>query len=126
MTYPKPDRSNFVPNTEKTPENESLDIGWAEGVFGDGRPYRMEMWAQDQASYLSFIFSAEGLEQLTGLSAVDLLVREGVVRFKSAQRDAAMDRIRDASGDEMWSVNVEVGDEEETFIDHAPAITRYR
>lgn len=126
MTYPKPDRSNFVPNFEKTGENESLDIGWAEGAFSDGRPYRMEMWAQDQASYLSFIFSVEGLEQLTGRSAVDLLMREGLVRFKSAQRDAAMDRIRDASGNAMWSVNVEVGDEDETFIHHAPAMKRYR
>jgi hypothetical protein len=31
--YPKPDRSNHHPNRSKTTENDTLDIGWAEGAL---------------------------------------------------------------------------------------------
>jgi hypothetical protein len=34
-----------IPNIEKNPENDVLDIGWAEGNLSDGWPYRMECWA---------------------------------------------------------------------------------
>lgn len=40
MNYPAPYRSSHTPNFVKTPENDVLDLCWAEGVLSDGRPFR--------------------------------------------------------------------------------------
>src|SRR4051794_28362979 len=41
--YPRPDRSNFRPNYEKSPENETISIGWNAGRLTDGRPYHLDV-----------------------------------------------------------------------------------
>jgi hypothetical protein len=64
-TYAKPDRSKQPYNHRKTADNETLDIGWYEGVLADGRPYRAECWAQDQVTCLTFFFSTQGIEKAT-------------------------------------------------------------
>ncbi len=87
VPYPKPDRSDHSPNFSKTPENDVIDIGWDEGILSDGRRYRVECWAQDQVTSLTYFFSTRGLENMTN-----------------------------AGGSNMWSVNVVVGDDEKTFV----------
>ena len=57
--YPRPDRSGYHPNFHKTPENECLDLGWADGQFSDGRPFRMEVWAMDGMTGLTYFFSRQ-------------------------------------------------------------------
>src|SRR5919108_979088 len=109
--YPKPDRSAFQPNFVKTPENDVLDIGWNEGQLTDGRPYRMEFWCQDQVSVLTYFFSTKGLENATNAELKALLVREGLVSFVSDRQYVSGAQLTDASGHEMWSVNVVVGDD---------------
>lgn len=116
MFYPQPDRSNQTPNRAKTPENDVLDIGWNEGVLSDGRPYRVECWAQDQTTFLTYFFSTHGLENVTDARFAELLVREGLLRFTGSQRYVAARTLKDASGNAMWSVNVVIGDDEDTFV----------
>ena len=55
--FPKVDRSNFTPNFTKSPENDAVDIGWSEGNLSDGRPYRLECWAQDQITNITIFVS---------------------------------------------------------------------
>jgi hypothetical protein len=42
VNYPVSDRSNQRLNFAKTSEDDTLDIGWAEGTLNDGRPYRAD------------------------------------------------------------------------------------
>src|ERR1700689_1326159 len=116
-TYPKPDRSDFKPHLSKTPENEILDLGWQEGVLKDGRPFRGEFWCQDQISMITFFFSTMGLENASQEDMESLLTSENLIQFKAGRRDVRAVKIKDASGNEMWSVNVLVGDDEGTFVE---------
>jgi hypothetical protein len=125
MLYPKPDRSNFIPNFRKTEEHPALDIGWDEGRLSDGRPYRVECWAEDQATSLTYFFSTAGLETLNDVQCVELLEREGLVRWLTGFRSASAMPFTDAAGNSMWSVNLVVGDDETVYIEDRNALRPY-
>lgn len=114
--YPRPDRSAFTPNFRKSDENPAVDIGWAEGTLKDGRPYRAECWAEDGLTSLTFFLSTIGLEALTDADFAALLEGEGLLRFTGEGRYVAACPLTDSSGNDMWSVNVVVGDDETTFV----------
>jgi len=117
MDYPKPDRSNFKPNLSKTPEDDVLDLGWQEGALRDGRPFRGEYWCQDQISMITFFFSTIGLENASREDLKLLLVSENLIQFKPGRARVDARKIMDSSANEMWSVNVAVGDDDETFVE---------
>ena len=123
--YPTPDRSDFAPNLEKSPENEALDLGYAEGAMRDGRPYRAEFWCMDQISMLTFWFSTVGLEGASHDELADRVESEGLVTFRPGRRSVACKKVRDAADQEMWSVNVTVGDEDETYLESSIELRRY-
>jgi len=114
--YPRPDRSGHSPNLVKTEANPALDIGWEEGVLSDGRPFRAECWAEDGVTSLTFFVSTIGLETTSNREFAQLLETEGLLRFAGEKRYVAARPLTDASGHDMWSVNVVVGDEENTFV----------
>jgi hypothetical protein len=117
FTYPKPDRSNQHPNFAKTDADDTLDLGWAEGAFSDGRPFRLECWAQHQCTYLQCFFSVRGLEELGQDELKRLLEHERLVRFVSDKRLAEGRLTTDASGSPMWEVNVCVGIDDELYAE---------
>lgn len=110
MTHPKPDRSNYEPNFEKTDENDQLDIGWNEGFLSDGRPYRIECWAQDQITNVTVFLPTAGIENHSNEQLADLLARERVVWFQPGVKPSAHALpMRDAKDNSVWSVNIVVG-----------------
>jgi hypothetical protein len=123
--YPKPDRSGYAPNFRKTDENPSLDIGWSEGVLGDGRPYRVECWAEDGITMLTFFLSAQGLETWGAAELAALLAREGLVAFKQPAREVGLMRFIDSAGNDLWSINVTVGSGDEIFIGESVPVQPY-
>jgi hypothetical protein len=125
VIYPRPVRSDQERHFVKTPDNDVLDIGWDEGVLSDGRPYVAEFWCQDQVSLLTFFFSRHGLEEESNESLKELLVREGLVAFESAEQFVVARPCRDASGNDLWSVNIVVGDEDSTFVRDNIPLRRY-
>lgn len=103
-----------------------IDIGWCEGALSDGRPFRAEMWAQDQISMLTFFFDRQGLEKLGDASLTALLEREGLIGFAAdARRSVSARPFTDAAGKSLWSVNVVVGVEDETYLSASVAVFRY-
>ena len=125
-TYPKPDRSDFKPHLSKTPENEILDLGWQEGVLTDGRPFKGEFWCQDQISMITFFFSTVGLENISKEEMERLLESEDLIKFKPGPRSVRVEKFKDASANEMYSVNVMVGDDEETLVEGGRPMNGYR
>lgn len=116
--YPVPDRPNIKRNFKKTPENDQIDLGWQEGVLSDGRPYRGEFWTWDDVSSLTFFMSARGLESASNQELGELLEREGLLKFKSPDgRYVAAKRIVDASGNDLWSINVVLCDSDGSFLE---------
>jgi hypothetical protein len=123
--FPVPDRSGQTVNTVKG-EDGVLDLGWCEGVLSDGRPFRAELWAQDQITVLTFFFSVLGLETLSPDALYALVEKEGLVRLAAGFSPSFQVRTwADPSGTEFWSVNVTVGTDEETRLADSVAVVRY-
>lgn len=112
--FPRPDRSEQRRNFTKTAENDAIDIGWCEGQFRDGGPYLAELWAQDQVTSATLFCSRRNLERLTDDTAANILEQEGLVKFRT--RYCSVAPWTDAAGNEMWSVNLVVGDEDHSYL----------
>jgi hypothetical protein len=74
---------------------------------------------------LTIFFSTLGLERATDADLEQLLVREKLVSFKVGNRFVSGARFVDPSSHELWSVNVVVGDEEDTFIADSVPLNPY-
>lgn len=79
--YTPVDRSDFRPNFKKRDEDDQLDIGFAEGRFNDGRPFRAEFWAAYQISFLTYLFSSVGIEDLSESDLKEYLESEHTIEF---------------------------------------------
>ena len=118
MTHPKPDRSNYAPG-QNGPHHH--DIGWAEGTLSDGRPYRLEAWAEGLLTCNTYFVAAAGLETLTREAAADLLEREGLLTYLGSFRSAYVRPMQDAAGTQVLSINMVIADEDSGIAeDHVP------
>ena len=84
--------------------------------MSDGRPYRVEAWAESQVMMLTYFFSTRGLEDASDSTLTQLLVDEGLVEFLSDKRYVSALKTTDAAGSEMWSVNLVVGDDDLEYV----------
>lgn len=125
MTFPKPDRSKHPPNKTKTADTPEIDIGWNEGFMSDGCPYRAECWAQDQITMLTFFFSTNGKEHWNDERIAELLVAEGLLNFLSDEKFVRAMPMTDDAGNDMWSVNIVVGDDDNTFANGPVGLRAY-
>jgi hypothetical protein len=123
--FPKPDRSDFQPNRFKNDDWPQFDIRWQEAVLWDGRPFRAEFWARDNTSSLTFFVPAEGIDLSDDDKAARYLELTGLIRFLPGKRSCRATKINDASGHEVWSITVVVGDEYDTFIEDKLQLQRY-
>ncbi len=126
MKHRKPDRSDVTPNFTKSPDNPAIDLGWNEGFLSDGRPYRVEQWAEEQVTSVTFFMPTSGCENFSNAQFADLLEREQLLRYRAGGRRSAFAMpCTDASHNDVWSVNVVCGDDEDTFADVLVPIRPY-
>ena len=123
--YPKPDRSVYKPTRTRSAEDPGFDIGCDEGFLRDGRPYRVECWAEEGVTMLTYFFSTRGLETYANEQFASLLEAEGLVHFLDERRRVSAMPVTDAAGNDMWSVNVVVGAEDETYISDNTELRSY-
>ena len=116
MKFETPDRSKQLRNFTKTPENDVIDIGNAQGFLTDDRPYVAELWAQDQATFLTMFFSSVGMDDLTDEGGATLVEREGLAKLGPERGYCAVRAVLDDSGRPVWSLNLVVGDDESTYV----------
>ena len=126
MEHPKPDRSEFVPNLEKADMDDVLDLGWGEGKLRDGRLFRIECWAQHGATLLTWFFSVLGLEACSDTDLLNLLVAEGLLEAAEGREPGIRaERITDTAGNNLWSVNVVIGDDDGIRMRDRHPLQRY-
>ncbi len=136
MQFPSHDRA---PNKTKTDELPFVDIGWNIGVLSNGTPFRVECWAEDNITMLTFFIPVAGAkgadptpfekpledEDLISLLCQGsqniyferLLEEEGLISFLSEKRHVSARPFKDYAGVDVWSVNVIVGDEDTLYTD---------
>ncbi len=80
-------------------------------MLRDGRQFRLECWATEGITNLTFFLSTVGLEQATNDELRDLLVDEGLIEFVGDYHSVSGAKLVDAASNELWSINLVVGDE---------------
>lgn len=133
MRYPAVDRSDFVPNFDGHMGDHVFDIGWAEGVLGDGRPFRMECWGLAGSTGVTVFMASEGLtgpDAIANAEAVQaLLERSGVITLLAPHdlQESSLHHFTDPSGTACLSISYVVADEwDEYFVTAHPLLTSYR
>jgi hypothetical protein len=132
--YPIVDRSEFKPNFVLRDRDDQIDISFADGIFSDGRPFRVEFWAANQVSYLTYYFSSADISNFTASDLKQYLTSEHVIAFDDEKFHACgftginVDAWKtvDSSGNELWAATVIVGDEDGTYIHDSVRTKRYR
>ncbi|MFN8884041.1 hypothetical protein [Gemmatimonas sp.] len=133
MRYPAVDRSDFVPNFDGHMGDHVFDIGWAEGVLEDGRPFRMECWGLAGSTGVTVFMASEGLtgpDAIANAEAVQaLLERSGVITLLAPHdlQESSLHHFTDPSGTACVSISYVVADEwDEYFVTAHPLLTSYR
>lgn len=133
MRYPAVDRSDFVPNFDGHMGDHVFDIGWAEGVLEDGRPFRMECWGLAGSTGVTVFMASEGLigpNAIANAEAVQaLLERSGVITLLAPHdlQESSLLHFTDPSGAACLSISYVVADEwDEYFVTAHPLLTSYR
>jgi hypothetical protein len=123
--YPIPNRSKQTVHLSRD-EDGVIDIGWCEGVLFDGRNFRAEMWAQDQISMLTIFFSRAGIDDVDADRIVWVMEDEGLVKFRDpGGKKCNCVKIDDDAGNPVWSVNITIGTEDESYLESAVPIFPY-
>ena len=132
MRYPAVDRSDFVPNFDGHMGDHVFDIGWAEGLLEDGRPFRMECWGLAGSTGVTVFMASEGLtgpDAMASAEAVQaLLERSGVITLLAPHdlQESSLHHFTDPSGTACLSISYVVADEwDEYFVTAHPLLTSY-
>ena len=125
MPYAKVDRSDFVPNFDGRAGDEPIDVGWAEGVLADGRPYHLECWSLAGSTGVTVFMADAGLEDFEASHVNALLESSGLITNYLPQEITLL-RFVDPAGTSCVSISYVIADDDdEHFAEaHAP-LRRY-
>lgn len=119
--YPMVDRSEFIERSMTVHRDSSVvNIGYAEGILSDERPFRLECWAEDQLTNLTIFVSSLGIENYSPQKVIEYLEAERLFQRWHDDLYGSVLPFKDPEGNEFWSVNLVVGDEENTYLDSVP------
>ena len=97
-------------------DDPQYNLGWDAGTLPGNRPYFMECWATSGITMLTYFISAQGLENMSTKDLVKILEDANLVRITDHQHPRAETiKVNDSAGNEFWSVNITVGDENGTY-----------
>lgn len=100
---------------------EDLDVvtkvGWARGRLSGGDGFRLECWAEDGLTMLTYYFPIDAVEEKRPSDFGDFLEEEGLLRFVGERRYVEARRWTDAADRRWWTVNLVTGDESATYVD---------
>jgi len=66
---------------------------------------------------VTFFFSTQGLETSTEAQLMEVLKQHGLIKPLNDKIYVTAMPMSDASGNDMWSVNIVVGDENQVFLE---------
>lgn len=113
----EPDRflPMIVPAGKRGGKNEygETDIGWNAGLLPDERPFFVECWAADGATFLSFYLSARGIEEHSGDDILQMIQKTSYFHLRySGGETAEAETFTGPAGEAFFSVTITAGVEE--------------
>ncbi len=103
----------------KRSEYGEHNVGWSAGAYDETRPFFAECWAEDGVTVLTVFISAIGMEDASAEELIGRLEEIGWLTCPEGSTPCELLRYRDRLGNEFYSLNVCVGDEEKTYIEGA-------
>ena len=92
------------------------NLGWDAGLLEGNRPYFMILWATCGITILTCHVSAEGIGEYGVPELLAMQEKAKLVKVLDPSRPRTdIMKYRDGSGNEFFSVNICVGDENETY-----------
>lgn len=125
MEFIEPNRSNYNISAREPNDEGVLDIGFAKGMFSDGRPYRLECWCMDELIMATVYLDERHITAWKRLDLALLLELEGLLRFKDGPFLQAA-RVKDDAGHAVWAVNVMLKDADGLHTEILRPIQKYR
>ncbi len=107
-----------MPNFNGRAGNDIVDVGWAEGLLNDGRPYRLECWSLAGTTGVTVLMAEEGLEAGGTLAVNALLEASGVITHIVPQ-EITLHRFVDPSHASCLSVSYVIANEDDDFFAEA-------
>ena len=93
------------------------NIGWDAGLAEGNRPYFLIGWATCGITILTYYLSTEGIREYGTAELLAMLVKAKLVRILDPERASTSVMVfTDASGNEFFSINIVLGDEEGTYV----------
>ena len=93
----------------------SKDLGWAEGVLSDGRPYYLERWQVEGSQLATVYFSSRDLDETPADRLCRLLVDAEIIALKQETLTIEAGIVEDSLGQQLVSVNVLLSDPLEQY-----------
>jgi hypothetical protein len=93
----------------------SKDLGWAEGVLTDGRPYYLEWWQTEGSQLATVYFSTKDLAETPAERLCRLLVDAEIIALKQESLTVEAGIVQDSLGQQLVSVNVLLSDPLEQY-----------
>ncbi len=94
-----------------------VNVGWGVGLVDARRPYFCECWAEG-VTVITYFVSTIGIENHSVGQLEEMLERHGIIRYVGERKyETFVKRFRDDSGNEFHSINIIVGDDDETYIE---------
>ena len=110
--FPKKDEG------ESPYDDPQYNIGWNTGLLDGNRPYFSECWATGGITVLTYLFSADGLENADEGELVGKLTDAGLFRLRDPENPrASAGTYTEKNGKVFYSVNIVVGVEDEVYLD---------
>jgi hypothetical protein len=105
--------------------DDVFDIGWAEGVLRDGRPYRLECWGLAGSTGVTVFVASEGIEAF-GAEVVNALLEASRVITTLNAQELSLHHFIDPAGTPCVSISYIVADEDDDYCVKAhPPLTSY-
>ena len=109
MDYPKIVRDNV----DFTSDTEVCNIGYKEGVFEDGRPYRIEEWSSYGVDTVTIFISKIDLENLAEKGVKKYLLDNHLIEIINDK--IYITELEDTNDNEFISINVPLIDHDEVM-----------
>ena len=125
--YNAPCRVGYVPSPYEPDEDGVMDVGYKNGVFSDGRPYRLECWRMEEMLMLTVLFSSQGLSAYSRADMPLLLEGEEILRFVGTGKPKLQAaQTTDDVGQNMWALNLMLANNKGTYAELLVQLHSYR
>jgi len=116
--YPTPVLS--LPN--ENPGEKTICYG--EGILSNGILYLSEYWFVDGISNYTYYFGDVFNENVSDESVMNLLIKDGLVEFYTEKQFYSLRMIKDINGNDAYTMNIVIGDDENTFANANSLVKR--